>query len=104
VAVGVGQVEVADIDRFNIYWAAMLARRSRGAHAVAIPGPGRRQAGHQGTQAAADAEVEGDRLGPSVAAASIIAKVTRDRMMENWVKSIRVMALSSTRTTALWDI
>jgi ribonuclease HII len=27
VAVGVGQVEVADIDRLNIYWAAMLARK-----------------------------------------------------------------------------
>ena len=27
VAVGVGQVEVTEIDRLNVYWAAMLARR-----------------------------------------------------------------------------
>jgi ribonuclease HII len=27
VAVGVGQVEVSEIDRLNIYWAAMLARQ-----------------------------------------------------------------------------
>ena len=83
-AVGVGQVEVADIDRLNIYWAAMLARK-RAVEAL-LPSPAqvlvdgkRRIAGLKLPQTPV---VEGDRLLPSIAAASIIAKVTRDQMME----------------------
>jgi ribonuclease HII len=84
VAVGVGQVEVAEIDLLNIYWAAMLARQ-RAVEALK-PAPGhvlvdgkRRITGMKLPQTPV---VEGDRLLPSIAAASIIAKVTRDRMME----------------------
>ena len=84
VAVGVGQAEVAEIDLLNIYWAAMLARQRavealRPAPAHVLVDGKRRIAGMKLPQTPV---VEGDRLLPSIAAASIIAKVTRDRMME----------------------
>src|SRR6516162_8830909 len=84
VSVGVGQVEVADIDRLNIYWAAMLARK-RAVEALRLSPAqvlvdGRRRI--KGLDLPQTPVVEGDRLLPSIAAASIIAKVTRDRMME----------------------
>jgi ribonuclease HII len=84
VAVGVGQVEVADIDRLNIYWAAMLARKRAVEALMLSPAQvlvnGRRRIA--GLKLPQTPVVEGDRLLPSIAAASIIAKVTRDRMME----------------------
>jgi ribonuclease HII len=84
-SIGVGIVDVDEIDRLNIYWAAMLAmKRALGAMAVqpahvlvdgrAIPGlvvPQTRIVG-------------GDRKSFCIAAASIIAKVTRDRMMAEY--------------------
>jgi ribonuclease HII len=77
-------VEVADIDRLNIYWAAMLARK-RAVEALRLSPAqvlvdGRRRI--KGLELPQTPVVEGDRLLPSIAAASIIAKVTRDRMME----------------------
>ena len=83
-AVGVGQVEVADIVRLNILLGGNIGAtaRSRGAHAVARPGAGRRQAAARGTQAAADAGGRRRPVATSIAAASIIAKVSRDRMVE----------------------
>ena len=81
VAVGEGQVEVADIDRLNIYWAAMLARKRAVEALVLSPAQvlvdGRR--GIKGLKLRQTPVVEGDRLLPSIAAASVIAKVTRDR-------------------------
>ena len=81
VSVGVGQVEVADIDRLNIYWAAMLARKRAVEALVLSPAQvlvdGRR--GIKGLKLRQTPVVEGDRLLPSIAAASVIAKVTRDR-------------------------
>jgi ribonuclease HII len=84
VAIGIGQAEFSEIDLLNVYWAAMLARE-RAVNAL-VPAPAhilvdgkRRIAGVRLPQTPV---VEGDRLLPSIAAASIIAKVTRDRMME----------------------
>jgi ribonuclease HII len=84
VAVGVGQAEVAEIDLLNICWAAMLARQRavealKPAPAHVLVDGKRRIAGMKLPQTPV---VEGDRLLPSIAAASIVAKVTRDRMME----------------------
>jgi ribonuclease HII len=82
---GVGIVEVEDIDRLNIYHATMLAM-TRAVDALGIePGmvlvdgnalPKWRYKAH--------AIVSGDALSRSIAAASIIAKVTRDRMMREY--------------------
>ena len=84
VAIGVGRVEVSEIDLLNVYWAAMLARQ-RAVEAL-VPAPahvlvdGKRRI--TGLKLPQTPIVEGDRLHPSISAASIIAKVTRDRLME----------------------
>lgn len=81
-AVGVGIVEVEDIDRINILQASLIAMRRAvealprvpasalvdGCHAPPLPCP-------------AVPIVRGDSKSVSVAAASVIAKVTRDRLM-----------------------
>ncbi len=80
--VGIGIVNVEDIDRVNILQATFLAMQiavaalSRDPEIVLVDGnrcPALSQR--------AVPVIEGDRLCPSIAAASIIAKVTRDRLM-----------------------
>jgi ribonuclease HII len=83
IAWGVGIVEPEEIDRINIYWAGLLAMR-RAVEALSVvpehllidarklkdvPIPQR-------------AIIHGDALSFSIAAASIIAKTTRDAIME----------------------
>ncbi|MGC1676393.1 MAG: ribonuclease HII [Candidatus Binataceae bacterium] len=81
-AVGIGVAEVEEVDRINIFWATMSASRRAvaalgrtPAHVLVdgrnIPGLGLPQTHIVG----------GDRKSFCIAAASIIAKVTRDRMM-----------------------
>jgi ribonuclease HII len=84
-AFGVGIVEVEDIDRLNIYHATMLAM-SRAVDAlgvapgmVLVDGNALPKWSHPAT-----AIVSGDALCRSIAAASIIAKVTRDRLMADY--------------------
>ncbi|WP_019833862.1 ribonuclease HII [Sphingomonas sp. PR090111-T3T-6A] len=79
---GVGIVDVEEIDRLNIYHATMLAM-NRAVDAlgvdpgmVLVDGNALPKWRHPAT-----AIVSGDALSRSIAAASIIAKVTRDRMM-----------------------
>src|SRR5215469_11801086 len=84
IASGVGRVEVAEIDQLNVYWAAMLARQ-RAVEAL-VPAPahvlvdGKRRI--TGLKLPQTPIIEGDRLHPSISAASIIAKVIRDRLMK----------------------
>jgi ribonuclease HII len=80
--VGIGVVEVEEVDRLNVLWASMLAMRRaldalpcRPVHALVdgnrlpdLPCPG-------------TALVGGDGLCASIAAASIVAKTHRDRLM-----------------------
>jgi len=80
IGVGIGNVE--EIDRFNILQATYLAMRRA---LAALPAPpeqilvdGRPV---PGLPAPATAIVGGDALSFSIAAASVIAKVTRDRLM-----------------------
>jgi ribonuclease HII len=84
VAIGVGRVEVSEIDRLNVYRAAMLARQRAVEALVPVPAhvvvDGKRRI--WGLKLTQTPIVEGDRLHPSISAASIIAKVTRDRLME----------------------
>jgi ribonuclease HII len=80
--VGVGVVEADEIDRLNIYWATMKAMT------IAVEALGC-QPGHvlvDGNRLprwtfAATAIVSGDALSLSIAAASIVAKHTRDTIM-----------------------
>ncbi len=78
----VGRAEVEEIDRINILHASMLAMR-RAAEALQ---PAPRLALVDGNRCPdlfcdARAVVRGDSLIPEISAASIIAKVTRDRLM-----------------------
>ena len=76
-------VEVDEIDRLNIYQATMLGMRlavEGVAHAAGLA----RIDGNalpKGLPCRAEALIGGDRLDRSIMAASILAKVTRDRMM-----------------------
>lgn len=80
--VGVGQASVAEIDRLNILQATMLAMT----RAVAALGVEPDEVLVDGNRLPdwrwrARAIVAGDATEPAISAASIIAKVTRDRMM-----------------------
>jgi ribonuclease HII len=79
---GVGIASVAEIDELNIHWATMLAmERAVAALACAVDHvlvDGNRLPRWEHT---ATAIVGGDAQCRSIAAASIIAKVTRDRLM-----------------------
>jgi len=80
--IGVGAASVAEIDRLNILRAALLAM----ARAVAVLGVRPDAALVDGAIAppiacAVQTVVKGDALSFSIAAASVVAKVTRDRIM-----------------------
>jgi ribonuclease HII len=80
--IGIGVVEVADIDRLNIYRAALEAMRRA---VLALPFTPEHvvvDARHiPNLDVPQTALIHGDARSFSVAAASIVAKVTRDRMM-----------------------
>jgi len=81
-AVGVGRAEVEEIDRINIYRAALLAMR-RAVEALPLT-PERILVDARtipGVNAPQTPMVKGDRRSYSIAAASIIAKVARDALM-----------------------
>jgi ribonuclease HII len=79
---GVGIASVEEIDTINIHWATMLAMEravaalAREPHHVLIDGNRKPR-----WQRSCETIVSGDALCVSIAAASIIAKVTRDRLM-----------------------
>lgn len=85
VGVGIGRADVAEIDQLNILEATRLAMRRALEQlapppdyvlidAVVLPG----------VRAPARPIIKGDSLSISIAAASIIAKVTRDRLMATY--------------------
>jgi ribonuclease HII len=84
VAVGVGAASVAEIDRLNIYHATHLAMRRAiariGGHDHVLV-DGNRIAGFEEHVGPYSAIVDGDARCYSVACASVVAKVVRDRMM-----------------------
>lgn len=86
IGVGVGVVDVADVDRLNVYHAALEAMRRA---VLALPGD---PPDHvvvdartiPGLRIPQTPLIGGDGRSYSVAAASIVAKVTRDRLMSEW--------------------
>lgn len=83
VAVGLGRCSPAEIDNLNILWAAMEAMR-RAAADLAVPPEmllvdGNREIPN--APAPQQTVVKGDTRSLSIAAASVVAKVTRDRLM-----------------------
>jgi ribonuclease HII len=84
-AVGIGAASVAEIDRINIYHATNLAMRraiSRIAERDHVLIDGLRVHGFQDHVGPYTAIVRGDARCYSIAAASIVAKVVRDRLMD----------------------
>ena len=83
VAVAVGQCSAAEVDRLNVLWAAMEAMR-RAAVALAVAPDVLLVDGNReipGAPCAQETVVRGDGLSLSIAAASVVAKVFRDRLM-----------------------
>jgi ribonuclease HII len=80
--IGVGMASVEEIDQINIYWARMLAM-SRAVEALGFEPAWVLVDGNATPrwQRPSKAIVAGDAKCRSIAAASIVAKVTRDRMM-----------------------
>ena len=80
--VGTGAASVAEIDRVNILRATMLAMQ-RAVAALAVPPAAVLVDGNRAPELPCPARpvVGGDRMSLSIAAASIVAKVTRDRVM-----------------------
>ncbi len=83
IAVGIGTVSVAAIDRYNILSATHMAMHQAVANLPSAPDylliDGRPVAGFS---MPAEAIVKGDGRSASIAAASILAKVHRDRLMD----------------------
>ena len=82
---GVGIATVEEIDTINIYWARMLAM-SRAVEALGLEPAWVLVDGNATPkwERPSKAIVDGDAKCRSIAAASIIAKVTRDRMMADY--------------------
>jgi len=81
----IGQADVAEIDDLNILHATMLAMR-RAVEALAVPPARLRIDGNRAPDlpryaGITETVVGGDRSCPAIGAASILAKVARDRMM-----------------------
>ncbi len=83
--VGVGIIEAGVIDRVNIRRSTLLAMEDAIRRLPRVPDyvllDGRERIAINITQRAL---VRGDQIAPSISAASIIAKVTRDRLMEEY--------------------
>ena len=84
VAIGVGAASVSEIDRLNIYHATHLAMRRAigrlGGHEHVLV-DGNRIVGFEAQVGPYTAIVDGDALCYTIACASVVAKVVRDRMM-----------------------
>jgi ribonuclease HII len=86
--VGIGQASAEEIDRMNIWRATELAMQ-RAVAALPVAAAFALIDGNRIPErlpCPASAIIRGDGISPSIAAASIIAKVTRDRMMADYAR------------------
>jgi ribonuclease HII len=83
-AYAVASVDVATIERINIKQAARLAMRLAVQALKIQPGHMLIDAERVDLPIEQTAVIHGDALSQTIAAASIVAKVTRDRMCERW--------------------
>ena len=86
--IGVGMASVEEIDQINIYWARMLAM-TRAVEALGFEPAWVLVDGNATPrwQRPSKAIVAGDAKCRSIAAASIVAKVTRDRIMAEYART-----------------
>ena len=97
----IAQASVEEIDQLNILQATMLAMR-RAVLGLRLKPTKVLVDGNRlpALDVLAEAIVSGDALVPSISAASILAKVTRDRCCANCINFIPSTALTGTRVTA----
>jgi ribonuclease HII len=80
--IGIGAASVAEIDRINILRASLLAMRRAVLRLGCVPDLALIDGKHApDLPCAVETIVDGDALVPAISAASIVAKVTRDRLM-----------------------
>lgn len=84
IAIGIGTVDAKTIDQINIKQAARLAMRQAVEQLSTEPEHLLVDAEKVESQIPQTAIIKGDALSQSIAAASIIAKVTRDRLCAQW--------------------
>ena len=84
IAYAVAAVDVARIDQLNIYWASLLAMRNAVAQLAPSPDHLLIDAVRLDWDCPQTNIIHGDALSISIAAASIVAKVTRDEMIRQW--------------------
>lgn len=82
VAIGIGQVEAEIIDQVNIYQATKIAMKEAIQNLVLVPDHLLIDAMELDIPIEQTSLIKGDARSQSIAAASIIAKVERDRLME----------------------
>ncbi|MEX2462185.1 MAG: ribonuclease HII [Paenibacillaceae bacterium] len=93
-AIGVGVVDCLVVDRINIKQAARLAMKQALEQLVIQPDYLLIDAEKVDSQIPQEAIIHGDALSQSIAAASIIAKVTRDRMCIEWDKQFPIYGIA----------
>jgi len=84
IAWAIASVDAARIDQINIYQASRVAMRDAVMQLVPAADHLLVDALHLDCELCQDAIIHGDALSASIAAASILAKVERDRMMCEW--------------------
>jgi ribonuclease HII len=95
VAWAIAAVDAARIDQINIYQASRVAMREAVAMLACRPDHLLIDALRLDCEQAQDAIIHGDALSASIAAASILAKVERDRMMCDWDEVFPLYGLAS---------
>ncbi|MEO6968701.1 MAG: ribonuclease HII [Rhodanobacteraceae bacterium] len=86
VAWSVVSIDVEEIDRVNIFWARMNGMTRALAALGCVPRVALIDGNHLPRALCCEARaiVDGDAFVPAISAASILAKVTRDRLMREW--------------------
>lgn len=97
IAWAIAAVDAARIDQINIYQASRLAMREAVIHLDPIPDHLLVDALRLDCEHPQQAIIHGDALSASIAAASIIAKVERDRMVSEWDPVFPVYRLASNK-------
>lgn len=86
VAIGIGRVDAGIIDQVNIYQATKIAMKEAIQNLGLVPNHLLIDAMELDLPLAQTSLIKGDARSQSIAAASVIAKVERDRLMENYDK------------------
>jgi ribonuclease HII len=97
IAWAIAAVDAARIDQINIYQASRVAMREAAMQLAPVPDYLLIDAMRLDCDLPQQAIIHGDALSASIAAASILAKVERDRMVRQWDSVFPVYGLASNK-------